>query len=153
MGSGFSYFGGSSSSIINSSLHQEDPIMWIVVRDGISEEIREDTFWEGMVNNIHNSLLSPAVNVPMAVVLSGHSMTEEIGAHTCAQQAAVSSETSSVNAVSIDIRHPDQRRAEEAALAASIVIRDMLDPGKTYIKVKYDALVYSTSRTTEECAM
>ena len=28
--------------------------MLIVVKDGISEEAREDTFWESMVNNIHN---------------------------------------------------------------------------------------------------
>ena len=69
--------------------------------------------------------MSPAVNVPMRVVLSGHSMTEEIGAHTYAQEATTS-EASDVNAVSIDIRHPDERRAEEAVVAASVIIRDML---------------------------
>ena len=72
--------------------------------------------------------MSSEVNVPMTVVLSGHSMTEEIGAHTCAQQLSAS-ETQNVNAVTINIRDPDQRRAEEAAVEASVIIRDMLEPG------------------------
>ena len=50
-------------------------------------------------------------------------MTEDIGAHTC----VASNSLSSVNTVSIFITQNDDTRAEEAIVAATIIIRDMLE--------------------------
>ena len=58
------------------------------------------------------------------VILSGHSMTADIGAHTC---VATSNSLSSVNTVSIFITQNDDARAKEAIVAATIIIRDMLE--------------------------
>ena len=51
-------------------------------------------------------------------------MTADIGAHTC---VATSNSLSSVNTVSIFITQNDDTRAEEAIVAATIIIRDMLE--------------------------
>ena len=51
-------------------------------------------------------------------------MTQDIGAHTC---VATSNSLSSVNTVSIYVTLPDEPRAEEAIVAATVIIRDMLE--------------------------
>ena len=128
---------GSSSDIVTGSLHQEDAAMWIEVQDGTSQETRDDTFWEEMAQAVFQvSLLIRSAFVKrfkslqgigesMKVILSGHSMTEDIGAHTCV--ATSNNNLSSVNTVSIYVTLPDEQRAEETIVAATIIIRDMLE--------------------------
>lgn len=128
---------GSSSDIVRGSLHQEDTAMWIEVQDGTSQETRNDTFWEEMARAVFQvSLLIRSAFVKrfkslqdiresMKVILSGHSMTEDIGAHTCV--AISNNNLSSVNTVSIYVTLSDEPRAEEAIVAATIIIRDMLE--------------------------
>ena len=52
-------------------------------------------------------------------------MTADIGAHTCV--ATSNNSLSSVNTVSIYVTLSDEPRAEEAIVAATIIIRDMLE--------------------------
>ena len=61
----------------------------------------------------------------MKVILSGYSMKEHFGAHTCVAYTN-SRSPSSVNTVSIYITQKDERTAEDAVIAATFAIRDML---------------------------